>query len=68
MPFAAIWMDLEIVTLSEVGQTEKEKYLWHPLYAESKKKLYKWIYLQNRLTDLVNENLQLPGGKDHGEG
>ena len=26
MPFAAAWMDLEIVTLSEVSQTEKEKY------------------------------------------
>ena len=68
MPFAATWMDLEIVTLREVGQTEKEKYLWHLLYAESKKKLYKWTYLQNRLTDLVNENLQLPGGKDQGKG
>ena len=26
MPFAAIWMDLEIIILSEVSQTEKEKY------------------------------------------
>ena len=26
MPFAATWMDLEIVILSEVGQTEKDKY------------------------------------------
>ena len=26
MPFAAIWMDLEIITLSEVSQTEKDKY------------------------------------------
>ena len=25
-PFAATWMDLEIVTLSEVSQTEKDKY------------------------------------------
>ena len=26
MPFAATWMDLMIVILSEVSQTEKEKY------------------------------------------
>ena len=26
MSFAATWMDLEIVILSEVGQAEKEKY------------------------------------------
>ena len=26
MPFVATWMDLEIVILSEVNETEKEKY------------------------------------------
>ena len=26
MPLVAIWMDLEIVILSEVSQTEKDKY------------------------------------------
>ena len=26
MPFAATWMDLEISILSEVSQTEKDKY------------------------------------------
>ena len=27
MPFAATWMDLEIIILSEVSQTEKDKYV-----------------------------------------
>ena len=51
------WMDLEIVILSEVSQTEKEKYRWYRFYMESKKKWYKWMYFQNRsgLTDLENE-------------
>ena len=26
MPFAATWMDLEIIILSEVNQREKDKY------------------------------------------
>ena len=26
MPFAAIWMDLEIIILSEVSQMEKDEY------------------------------------------
>ena len=26
MPFAATWMDLEIIILSEVSRTEKDKY------------------------------------------
>ena len=26
MPFAATWMELEIIILSEVSQTEKDKY------------------------------------------
>ena len=31
MPFAAPWMDLEMIVLSEVSQTEKDKYHTMPL-------------------------------------
>ena len=41
MPFIAAQMDLESVMLSEVSQTEKEQYVQHPIYGESKKKWYK---------------------------
>ena len=27
MPLAPMWMDLEIITLSEVSQTEEDKYI-----------------------------------------
>ena len=33
--FAAIWMDLEIIILSEVSQT-KTNIIWYHLYVESK--------------------------------
>ena len=36
VPFAATWMDLEIIILSEVSQTEKDKYhityMWNLKY------------------------------------
>ena len=35
MPFAATWMDLEIIILSEGSQTETN--ICHHLYVESKK-------------------------------
>ena len=37
MPFAATWMDLEIMILSDASQTEKEKYHMISLVLESKK-------------------------------
>ena len=52
MPFATTWMDLEIIILSEVTQTN---IIWYHLYVESKI-WHKWIYLwnRNRLTDIEN--------------
>ena len=61
MPFVATSMGLECVMLSEASQT-KRNIIWYPLYAESKKKWYKWSYLQNRLTDLEKELMVTSGG------
>ena len=36
VPFAATWMDLEIITLSELSQKEKDKHYICHLYIESK--------------------------------
>ena len=36
MPFAATWMDLEIIILSKVNQ-RKTNIVWYDLYVESKK-------------------------------
>ena len=40
MPFAAIWMDLEIFVLSEVRH-RKTKIIWDCLYVKSKRREYK---------------------------
>ena len=68
-PFAATWVDLKIDILSEV-RYRKKIIIWYPLYAESKKKWYKWTYLQNRnrLTDLENEIYMITGEMDEGKG
>ena len=37
MPFAVTWMDLDIITWSEVSQ-RKTNIIWYHIYVESKKK------------------------------
>ena len=58
MPYAATWMDLEIVILSEVSQSEKEKYCMKSLICGMIQ-----MNLQNskRLTDLKNEFMVASG-------
>ena len=55
MPFAATWMDLEVVTLSEVSQTQKDKYMLSLICGILKKRVQ--TYLQNRdgVTDVENK-------------
>ena len=45
MPLAAPWMCLEIITQSEVSQTEKDKYItWYHLHVESKKVIQRDLF------------------------
>ena len=56
MPFAATWMDFDLVVLSEVSQTQKDKYhvtnMWN-----LKKEGGKMNFLQNRsrVTDVEHK-------------
>ena len=56
MPFATIWMDVEIIILSEVSQ--KTNITWISLYVESKKNNTDELIYRNRLIEnklMVNE-------------
>ena len=65
MPVAATRMDLEIIILSEVSQTEKDKYHMIALiqYVESKKKKKELIYKTGIDPPTQKTNLWLPKGK-----
>ena len=65
MPFAATWMQLEIIILNEVRR-RRTNTIWYHLYVESKL-WHKWTYLQkgNRCTDTENR-LLVPRGKEGG--
>ena len=64
MSFAATQMDLEIILLSEVSQTEKDKYHMVSLICETLK-MIKWTYLlmqnTNRPTDVENNVIVTKG-------
>ena len=65
IPFAATWMDLEIIIGSKVSQ-KKTNTIWYHLYVEPKI-LHKWAYWwnRNRLTEIENR-LTVAKGKSTG--
>ena len=61
MPFAAIWMDLEIIILSEVSQIEKSKYHMISLICGILKKKKTYLQNRNRLADFENKLMVTKG-------
>ena len=68
-----MWIDLEIIILSEVSQKEQDKY--HKTYDityVASKTWYKWTYLENRnrLTGIENRTMvvKVKGGERNGSG
>ena len=59
MPYAATWMDLAIIILSEVSHNERQTSydITCKQNQKKKKKGYRWTYLQkrNKLTDFENK-------------
>ena len=68
MRFAATWMQLEIIILSEVSQKEKSHTIWYHLYVESKL-WHKWTYLWNKNIHRHREQTYgCQGGREVGGG
>ena len=68
MPFAATWMDLEIIILSEVSQKKKDKYHMISLMWNLKYDTNELIYETETDSQTQKTNLWLPKGKGSGEG
>ena len=69
MPFAATWMDLEIIILSEVSQTEKNKYHMISLICGIQKNgTNELIYKKETDSQTQRTNLWLPKGQCGGKG
>ena len=65
MPFAATWMDLEIIILSEVSQTKTNiTYMWNL----RKKVTNELIYQIKKDSQTFKTYVQLPNGNGVGEG
>ena len=69
MPFAATWVDLEIVILSEVTQMEKDKYRMISLICRILKKMIQMnLFTKQKQTHRLREELMVSRGKGGREG
>ena len=68
MPFAATWMSLEIFILSEVSQTEKDKYYVISLIYGIFKIIQMNLYTKPKYTHRHRKQTWLPKGKGRRRG
>ena len=67
MPFAVTWLDLEIIILNEISQTEKYKYHMISLICEIQKNdTNELIYKAEIDSQIQKTNSQLPKGREVG--
>ena len=67
MPFAATWMDLEIIILSEISQKEKDKYMILLICGILKNGTNELIYKIETDAQTLKTDLWLPKGKGGGK-
>ena len=68
MPFVVIWIDLEVIILSELSQTETDKYHDTAYMRNQKSDTNELIYKTETDSQNQKTNLWLPKGKDGGKG
>ena len=65
-PFAATWMDLELIRLRQVSQTEKDKYHMLSLTWEISTVTQMNFFMEQKLLTDIEKNSWLPKGKGLG--
>ena len=64
MSFAATWINLDIIILSEVSQTKTD--IWYHLYVKSKKMTQMNLFTKQKQTHIGNQLMVTKGKREGG--